>query len=127
MHSLGPCKGITVALVATSLDLLLDPFGLDLGLWEWSEDGPYAPEVKGPNGKRGIPMLNIAGWITLSTGVTLAYQHLRSRGNAPEPAESELGGVPGTERTDTARVNPTDVLEGYNGCRLPSSWLALNK
>jgi uncharacterized membrane protein len=89
----------TVALVATSLDLLLDPFGLDLGLWEWSEDGPYAPEVKGPNGKRSIPMLNFAGWITLSTGVTLAYQHLRTRGNATEAAESEIGGVQGAERS----------------------------
>jgi uncharacterized membrane protein len=89
----------TVALVATSLDLLLDPFGLDLGLWEWSEDGPYAPEVKGPNGKRSIPMLNFAGWITLSTGVTLTYQHLRTRGNATEAAESEIGGVQGAERS----------------------------
>jgi uncharacterized membrane protein len=95
MKSLAP----TVALVATSLDLLLDPFGLDLGLWEWSEDGPYAPEVKGPNGKRGIPMLNFAGWITLSTSVILAYQHLRTRGDATEAAESEIGGGPSAERS----------------------------
>jgi len=27
--------GLGTALVATSLDLLVDPFGLDLGLWEW--------------------------------------------------------------------------------------------
>ena len=90
---------LTVALVATSLDLLLDPFGLDLGLWEWSEDGLYASEVKGPNGKRGIPMLNFAGWITLSTGVTLAYHHLRTRGEATEAAKSEIGGVPGAEQS----------------------------
>jgi uncharacterized membrane protein len=89
----------TVALVATSLDLLLDPFGLDVGLWEWSEDGPYAPEVKGPNGKRGIPMLNFAGWIALTSGVMLAYQHLRTRGDATEAAESEIGGVPGAEQS----------------------------
>jgi len=90
---------LTVALVATSLDLLLDPFGLDLGLWEWSEDGPYAPEVKGPNGKRGIPMLNFAGWITLSTSVTLAYQHLQTRGDASKAAESENGGGSSAERS----------------------------
>jgi uncharacterized membrane protein len=88
-----------VALTATSVDLLLDPFGLDLGLWEWSEGGPYAPEIKGPNGKCGIPLLNFAGWITLTTGVTLAYQHLRTRGDATEAAESEIGGVPGAERS----------------------------
>src|ERR671912_1376124 len=29
-----------VALAATTFDLLLDPFGLDLGLWEWSGGGP---------------------------------------------------------------------------------------
>jgi uncharacterized membrane protein len=61
------------ALAATSFDLLLDPFGFELSLWEWSEDGPYASEVKGPNGKRGIPLLNFVGWLALTTGVTLAY------------------------------------------------------
>jgi uncharacterized membrane protein len=30
------------ALAATSLDLLMDPCGLDLGLWEWSGGGRYA-------------------------------------------------------------------------------------
>ena len=64
------------ALAATSFDLLLDPFGLEFGLWEWSEDGPYASEVKGPNGKRGVPLLNFAGWLALTSGVTLAYQRL---------------------------------------------------
>ena len=87
-----------VALTATSLDLLLDPFGLDLGLWEWSEGGPYASEVKGANGKRGIPVLNFAGWITLTSGVMLAYQLLRTTGDATEAAESEEGGGPGAER-----------------------------
>jgi uncharacterized membrane protein len=87
-----------VALTATSLDLLLDPFGLDLGLWEWSAGGPYASEVNGPNGKRGIPVLNFAGWITLTSGVMLAYQLPRTRGDATDAAESENGGGPGAER-----------------------------
>jgi uncharacterized membrane protein len=56
------------ALAATNLDLLLDPCGLGLGLWEWSHDGSYATEVEGPNGKRGIPLLNYTGWISLTTG-----------------------------------------------------------
>jgi uncharacterized membrane protein len=88
-----------VALAATSLDLLLDPFGLDLGLWEWSEGGSYASEVKGPNGKLGIPLLNFVGWLALTSGVTLAYQRLRTRGNATDAAESENGGGPGAERS----------------------------
>jgi uncharacterized membrane protein len=88
----------TVALAATSLDLLLDPFGLDVGLWEWSEGGPYAAEVKGPNGKRGIPMLNFAGWIALTSSVMLAYQRFQTRINATEAAESENGDGPIAER-----------------------------
>jgi len=86
------------ALAATNLDLLLDPFGLELGLWEWSEDGPYASEVKGPNGKRGIPMLNFAGWLALTTGVTLAYQRLQTRGNAGDTPDSEYSIGQGAER-----------------------------
>ena len=35
------------ALVATSLDLLVDPVGLDLGLWEWSRDEAYATKIEG--------------------------------------------------------------------------------
>ena len=88
-----------VALAATSLDLLLDPFGLELGLWEWSEDSAYASEVKGPNGKRGVPLLNFAGWLALTTGVTLAYKRLQTRRNAAEPADSEDSSGPGAERT----------------------------
>ncbi len=87
-----------VALTATSLDLLLDPFGLDLGLWEWNESGPYAPEIKGSNGKRGIPLLNFAGWLALSTGVILAYQRLRTRGDAAEAYDSQNGGGSDAER-----------------------------
>ena len=83
------------ALAATNLDLLLDPCGLGLGLWEWSHDGSYATEVEGPNGKRGIPLLNYTGWIGLTTGVVLAYQSLD----------------PGTDATDPARPGAAGGLE----------------
>jgi uncharacterized membrane protein len=86
------------ALAATSFDLLLDPFGLELGLWEWSEDGPYASEVKGPNCKRGIPLLNFAGWLALTTGVTLAYKHLETGRNPADAPDPEDSGGPGTQR-----------------------------
>jgi uncharacterized membrane protein len=79
----GPHKGErsralapAAALAATSLDLLLDPAGLDLGLWQWNVDGSYAAEVEGPSGKRGVPLLNFAGWLGVTAGVTLAYQRL---------------------------------------------------
>jgi len=86
------------ALAASSFDLLLDPYGLDLGLWEWSEDGPYASEVKGPNGKRGVPLLNFAGWFALTTGVTLAYQRLQIGSNVAEAPDPKNSDGPGTER-----------------------------
>jgi uncharacterized membrane protein len=86
------------ALAATNLDLLLDPFGLASGLWEWSQDGPYASEVKGPNGKRGVPLLNFAGWFALTTGVTLAYQRLQITGNVADAPDPENSDGPGTER-----------------------------
>jgi hypothetical protein len=80
------------------LDLLLDPFGLDLGLWEWSGGGPYASEVEGPNGKRGVPLLNFAGWITLMTTVTLAYQRLESGQKAAYMSDPGDAGGPGSQR-----------------------------
>jgi hypothetical protein len=86
------------ALAATNFDLLLDPFGLELSLWEWSEDGPYASEVKGPNCKRGIPLLNFVGWLALTTGVTLAYQRLQNTGNVADAPDPKHSGGPSSER-----------------------------
>lgn len=82
-----PALAPAVALAATNLDLLLDPFGLDLGLWEWSEGGPYASEVEGPNEERGIPLLNFAGWIALTSGVTLVWQRLETGANAAHASD----------------------------------------
>ncbi len=63
------------ALVGTSLDLVLDPAGLDAGLWEWNLDGFYAPEIEGPNGRRGVPLVNYLGWL----GLIWAVAHLCGR------------------------------------------------
>jgi len=82
------------ALAATTLDLSLDPFGLDLGLWEWSGDGRYASEIKGPNRKCGIPLLNFAGWIALTSSVTLAYQCLGPGDDAAGSSHSGDDGGP---------------------------------
>jgi uncharacterized membrane protein len=61
------------ALTGVGLDLILDPAGLDIGLWEWNVDGTYAGEVVGPNGHRGVPLVNYLGWISLVGGVTCVY------------------------------------------------------
>lgn len=64
---------MATASIATSLDLVMDCMGLDQGLWEWSRNGLYAPEIQGPNGKTGIPIINFLGWIALTSGVVLLY------------------------------------------------------
>ncbi len=64
------------ALVGVSLDLILDPAGLDSGLWEWHGDGAYAREVQGANGHRGVPLVNYAGWLLLVAGVVSLYGRL---------------------------------------------------
>jgi uncharacterized membrane protein len=85
---------LAAAVAETSLDLLLDPAGLDLGLWQWSGDGPYAAEVEGANGKRGIPLLNFVGWIGLTATVALACRRLHSEGDATGPARAGAAGSP---------------------------------
>lgn len=67
---------LATALVATSLDLVTDPLGLDAGLWEWKVDGAYAPEVVGRNGHHGVPILNYWGWLVVVMGVVLDYVRL---------------------------------------------------
>jgi uncharacterized membrane protein len=61
---------LSTALVAADFDLLADAFGLDQGLWEWRDGGPYAAEIAGVNGQSGIPVGNYVGWLVLAGGVT---------------------------------------------------------
>jgi uncharacterized membrane protein len=63
------------ALVATSLDLILDPFCLDGGLWVWNASGAYAREISA-NGRRGVPLLNYVAWMMLGAGASLACRRL---------------------------------------------------
>jgi uncharacterized membrane protein len=70
---------VGAAMVATSLDLLFDCFGLDQGYWEWSTDGAYLPEIVGPNGRHGVPVANFVAWIVLTGGVSALYVLLGGR------------------------------------------------
>ena len=76
------------ALVGTSLDLILDPAGLDAGLWEWNADGAYASEVRGAHGRGGVPLVNYLGWTALVGGATHIY------GLAPQNGDEEEGLLP---------------------------------
>jgi uncharacterized membrane protein len=77
LHRGEDTKRVTVSalapLIGVGLDLILDPAGLDVGLWEWNVDGTYAGEVVGPNGHRGVPLVNYLGWMSLVGGVTYVY------------------------------------------------------
>lgn len=79
---------VGTALVATSLDLVLDPFGLANGYWEWRDGGPYAREIAGPNGRNGIPIGNYVAWMMLNGGVSALYGAITHRqpprSNAPD-------------------------------------------
>jgi len=61
------------ALVGVSLDLALDPAGLDAGLWEWNCDGAYARQIEGANGHGGVPFINYLGWSALVGGIIYVY------------------------------------------------------
>lgn len=62
------------AMVGVSLDLILDPAGLEAGLWEWNMDGAYANEIDGANGNSGIPIINYVGWAMLVSSVVYIHQ-----------------------------------------------------
>jgi uncharacterized membrane protein len=67
------------AVMATSLDLVLDPYGLDLGLWEWNVRGSYARDVIGPNSSPGVPWLNFVSWLVLTAATGWMYFGLDRR------------------------------------------------
>lgn len=82
---------ITAALVGTSLDLVLDPCGLDVGLWEWRSDGLYAADVEGSNGRRGVTLVNYLGWISLVSSVVYVYE--RCSGYGAQASGSRVPGL----------------------------------
>jgi uncharacterized membrane protein len=88
LHRGEDTKRVTVPALATligvGLDLILDPAGLDVGLWEWNKDGAYAGEVVGPNGHRGVPLVNYLGWISLVGGVAGVYGLARQKDDEEE-------------------------------------------
>ena len=64
---------VLAALTGVGFDLILDPAGLDAGLWEWNANGRYASGVRGANGLAGVPLVNYLGWAALVWGVARLY------------------------------------------------------
>lgn len=81
------------AAVGTSLDLILDPAGLDAGLWEWNADGAYAAGVEGSNGRRGVPLVNFLGWLALVAGVAAVYGRAFEGGSGRRSGGGRLSAV----------------------------------
>lgn len=73
------------AAVGLGLDLIMDPAGLDAGLWEWNVDGAYATDVEGANGRRGVPLVNFLGWLALVAGVAAAYGRVSGKSSGGRP------------------------------------------
>lgn len=87
-----------VALLATDLDLLLDPAGLDAGLWEWNGEGTYAREIRGGNGRRGVPLYNFAGWLAIESSIASAYRLLAPDEGAADPGDPWAAAGPDSGR-----------------------------
>jgi uncharacterized membrane protein len=87
LHHGEDTKRVTVpalaALIGVGLDLILDPAGLDIGLWEWNVDGAYAGEIRGQNGRNGVPFFNYLGWIALVGGMVYVYEPAREDEEEP--------------------------------------------
>lgn len=102
----GRALATAAALLATDLDLILDPFGLDMGLWEWNSEGPYARDVRGANGEHGIPLVNFAGWLVLISGVVLAHRHLAPADDTTARPRPGGAGSPEAGRTAALLLLP---------------------
>jgi uncharacterized membrane protein len=95
-----------VALLATDLDLLLDPVGLDAGLWEWNTEGAYAREIRGSNGRRGVPLYNFAGWLAIESSIASSYLSLAPDEGSPDPRRPWEAGGPEAGRAAALLLLP---------------------
>ncbi len=100
--------------MATGLDLLVDPFGLDLGLWERNSDGPYATDIEGPNGRHVVPLLNFVSWLGSTASVTIAYEGPNPDGDAAAAAGYARSGVTGSPQACRSAAIATLLLT--SGC-----------
>lgn len=103
---------IATAAVATSLDLLTDPFGLDAGMWEWRDGGPYATEIEGPNGRNGVPVGNYLAWIALAAAVTALYRRYAGDEPLDRPDPWAAGSL------EAGRTAALLIVPGYLGAAL---------
>ncbi|MBP7735082.1 MAG: carotenoid biosynthesis protein [Spirochaetes bacterium] len=73
-----PWQGLLVALIAVSLDALIDPFATDFGLWTWNGDYNRGNSLYW----FGVPLVNFVSWFTavFSFGVAYYFFELKKAG-----------------------------------------------
>jgi len=69
-------RAATAALVAMSLDLLMEPVAVRIGLWHWTPAGPWM----------GVPIGNFVGWAVIVAGYALGAERFGG-----DPAGREAG------------------------------------
>ena len=57
-------RAAVAALIAMSLDLLMEPVAVRVGLWRWTPAGPWM----------GVPIGNFVGWAVIVAGYTLGAE-----------------------------------------------------
>lgn len=83
-HGISPrLAWIPAAWTLTAWDVFLDPQMVAAGHWTWYSDGPSLP------GTGGIPLINYAGWLLVSSLLQLALLRW-----APHPEPLPRDGVP---------------------------------
>jgi uncharacterized membrane protein len=67
-----PARAGIAALIAVSLDLLMEPVAVRLGLWRWTPAGPWL----------GVPVGNFVGWTVIVAGYAFGAERFAGDGTA---------------------------------------------
>jgi len=71
-------RAVAAALIATTLDVLMEPVAVRSGLWRWTPAGPWL----------GVPIGNFVGWAVIVAGYTLGAE--RFAGEGPPAREAAI-------------------------------------
>jgi hypothetical protein len=71
-----PARAGIAALIAVSLDLLMEPVAVRVGLWRWTPPGPWL----------GVPIGNFVGWAVIVAGYAFGAERFAGDGTASSEA-----------------------------------------
>jgi uncharacterized membrane protein len=73
-------RAAAAALIAISLDLLMEPVAVRAGLWRWTPPGPWL----------GVPIGNFVGWAVIVAAYAAGAERFAGDGPAPREAAGRL-------------------------------------